>query len=285
MKRAKIIFSALIILFTLITIFENSTYTVTGYKVDDTKLPAAFNNFKIVQISDLHDNFFDRDNHSLLNAVKSEKPDIIVITGDFVDKNSTDISSLLKFAKTLSSIAPCYFITGNHEAEFTQRMPYNELLRKLNDNGIITLDDDVKQIVRGDQHINIAGLSDPLFQEINNEEYMKPADYYAENYRKLDTTGWTVLLAHRPYEFETFASLKANLVLSGHEHGGQIRIPFLGGVFAPGEGFFPKYDSGVYRKNDTTMVVSRGLGNSVAPIRINNTPELTVIELSCGGKK
>lgn len=264
---------------TVCTLFQNLGFKVERYVVADKKLPESFNHFKIVQISDLHSCFFDKDNQSVLSAVRKQKPDIIAVTGDYVDKNTKDISSLLEFSKKLTKIADCYYITGNHEAEFCSRYGYNKFQRQLKDAGFIILENSYKKIERGGDSINIAGLSDPLFCEISEKKYTDPKRLYIDNFRKMNIDGYTVLLVHRPYEFETLSKLKVGVILAGHEHGGQIRIPVIGGLFAPGEGFLPKYEKGVFIKNGTAMVVSSGLGNGEAPIRINNTPEITVIEI------
>lgn len=278
-NRIKLIISILLIVFTLLTVFQNIDFEVTTYVIGDVNLPGSFDHFRIVQISDLHNCFYDKGNKSIIEAVRKEKPDIIAITGDYVDKSSKNIEELLKFSSELAKIADCYYVTGNHEAEYCIKANYKEYLKKLSSVGFIVIEDDFKVIKRGEDQINIAGLSDPLLQEVIDKKYTKTSEIYYDRYMDLDLTGYTVLLAHRPYDFKTFVKMKPNVILSGHEHGGQFRFPLIGGVFAPGEGFLPEYESGVYNEEITTMIVSRGLGNGEAPIRINNQPEITVIEL------
>ena len=278
-KYFKLFVSAFCIMFTVVTLFQNLNFKIENYKIMDSKLPENFDHFKIVQVSDLHSTFFDSNNKSVLKSIKEQNPDIIAITGDYVDKNTGDITALLEFSAELSKIADCYYITGNHEAQFCESYGYDKYLDKLRNAGFIILENDFVSLKRGNETINIAGLSDPLFREITDKKYTDPKKLYYDNYSKMGLDGYTILLVHRPYEFDTFLKMNVDIVLSGHEHGGQIRLPFIGGLFAPGEGLLPKYEKGAFKKGGTTMIVSSGLGNGEAPIRINNIPEITVIEI------
>ena len=279
MKKFKLALSVVVILFTVVTIFQNLTFTVTNYKIADSKLPDEFNGFRIVQISDLHNTFYDLNNKSLLMSISELNPDIIVITGDYMDKRSDSIDNLLEFTKEIVRIGDCYYVTGNHEASFCREYGYDKLMSQLEEIGVTTLENRYVVKTVGNNSITLAGLKDPLFREIDDKKFTSPAEIFENTLNQFDLSGYTILLSHRPYEFETYYKYKVNLVLSGHEHGGQFRFPFVGGIFAPGEGFFPKYESGVYLQNDTTMVVSRGLGNGEAPVRLFNQPELVFIEL------
>ncbi|MCQ2450759.1 MAG: metallophosphoesterase [Clostridia bacterium] len=276
-----LIISFLIISFTLVTVFENITFKVKNYTVIDKNLPKAFSGFKIVQISDLHNFCFDKDNKLLLKKVKEQKPDIIAITGDYIDDNKkyTDFASLVGFSKELLKIADCYFVSGNHEAVYGETKNYNTFVKLIKRAGITVLDNEMSEICKNGEKIDIIGLKDPLFTEIVDKKYTEIKIVYEDNLKKLKTDNYKILLSHRPSAFDIYNKYNANLVLSGHAHGGLINIPFVGGVFAPGEGFFPKYDKGEFKKDDTTMIVSGGLGGSKAYVRINNRPQLVVITL------
>lgn len=276
-KRILCLFS-LILLFivTQWIVWDNSTLETTSYTVKSKKLPSAFSGFRIAQISDLHNAEIGKGNTKLLKALQSEKPDIIVITGDFIDSRSTDPEVAVNFAKEAMKIAPCYYIPGNHEARVGEYITLKENLLKL---GVIVLEDEKVSLECEDHHITILSLSDPGFwspdQFVDRSATVKEkiADLKAEE------DGFCLLLSHRPEHFEDYVQCGIDLALTGHAHGGQFRIPLIGGFFAPNQGFFPKYDAGLFSKNETNMVVSRGLGNSIFPFRINNRPELVIVTL------
>ena len=167
-------------------------------------------------------------------------------------------------------IAQCYFVVGNHESRFEED-EYQSFEKRLLDFGVIVLHNETVNIERGVEKITVCGVDDPVLDE-NFSENLKNCAVNAN---------FTVLLSHRPESFDEYVENGYNLVLSGHAHGGQFRLPFLGGVFAPAQGAFPEYDSGMYTDGKTNMVVSRGIGNSLIPIRINNCPEIVIIDLKC----
>lgn len=203
------------------------------------------------------------------------------MTGDFIDSNRTDIETAINFIKQINRIAPIYFVSGNHEASISS---YLELKEKLEENNVIILDNKTAVLKVNEAEINLIGIEDPRMayeRAVPDSEIIKveldKADYHTDKY--------CVLLSHRPELFDTYAEKGLDLVLTGHAHGGQIRLPFIGGVIAPNQGFFPKYTSGIWEEEKTSMVVSRGIGNSVLPFRINNRPELVVITLKTGEEK
>ena len=269
------IFLLLAIFFTLWTIWGNLTVGVTKYSVGSSKVPESFDGFKVAVISDLHNAEFGKDNSDIVKKVKQQNPDIIAITGDFVDSNKTDIDLAVSLAKQLVEIAPCYYVIGNHEVWLFNR--YEELQQKLLDVGVIVLRNEVVEIKRNDEIIQIAGLDDP--------DYYNPDIYYHEgildkHLKEMNLTDdYCILLSHRPETFSVYVENNIDLVLAGHAHGGQFRIPFVGGYYAPNQGKWPKYDAGKFTEEFTTMVVSRGIGNSIVPIRINNRPEIVIVEL------
>lgn len=265
-----LLLAAAIILWLVITNIGIETTHVT---VNNKKIPQEFSGFKIAQVSDLHNR---KPWDKVTEAIEKEKPDIIVITGDLVDSSHTDFDAAAEFINSAVKIAPVYYVTGNHEAWLDN---FEEFEKRLADLGVNMLDNKNIQISKDGAKINLAGVKDPDFTERESFEGIQGA-IVTENLKSLlNHEYYNVVLSHRPELFKEYVNMQANLVLTGHAHGGQVRIPFVGGLIAPNQGFFPDYTEGIYSKNGTDMVVSRGLGNSVIPIRVNNTPELILITL------
>jgi len=241
------------------------------------RLPASFSGYRIAHVSDLHNTEFGEDNETLLQMLSESQPDIIVITGDLIDAQHTDIGIALSFTKEAMKIAPTYYVTGNHEASSSQ---YNTLKIGFKDAGVTVLEDEIIYLEQGNEVIALLGLSDPDFTIKGDLFGEVPAMVSTKLKNMLEQDKvYSVLLSHRPELFETYAACGVDLVLSGHAHGGQFRLPFVGGLIAPDQGLFPKYDAGLYINGNTNMIVSRGIGNSVIPIRFNNRPEIILIEL------
>ena len=274
-KRNVIIITISILLITLgIWIYlTNTNITTTKLTIKNEKIPKDFNNYKIVEIADLHNKDWK---DKLISKIEKEKPDIITITGDFIDSEHTNFEIALEFINKAKDIAPIYYVTGNHEAWIDN---YEELKKLLIEAGVHVLENENIFLNKNNSKINLVGLQDPDFIEKTNIKGIQDDIINKKLKPLLDSEYYNIVLCHRPELFETYVSLNVDLALTGHAHGGQIRIPFVGGLIAPNQGFFPKYVEGIYHKNNTDMVVSRGLGNSILPIRINNTPELIVIEL------
>lgn len=253
-------------------VWANKALQLTAYSVGSSRLPEGFEGFRIAHISDLHNAKMGKDNLKLLSMLQKAQPDIIVITGDMIDSRRTKPEISLRFAAEAVKIAPCYYVPGNHESRIPEYPAFREELSGL---GVTVLENRTTPILRNGQEIVIAGVLDPAFTEGKN------ADVMATQLSSLDTDdqAFRLLLSHRPELLDVYADSGADLVLTGHAHGGQIRLPFIGGVIAPNQGFFPKYDSGLYAKGHTTMLVSRGIGNSLFPLRINNRPEVLLITL------
>ncbi len=227
-------------------------------------------------MSDLHNAEFGEGNTILLQAISGATPDVIVITGDLVDSRHTDIGIALAFAEEAVQIAPVYYVTGNHEASLSQ---YTELKTSLEAVGVVVLEDDAIQLEYKGSYVTLIGLSDPNFTIKGDMFNEAPAMIGTKLNSLMDAeTGYTILLSHRPELFDTYVSCGIDLVFSGHAHGGQFRLPLIGGLVAPNQGFFPKYDAGLYTAGKTNMVVSRGIGNSIIPFRFNNRPEVVLVE-------
>lgn len=257
----------------------NNDLRLNEISVTSQTLPESFEGFRIAHVSDLHNASFGKDNERLLNMLRDAEPDMIAITGDMIDSYRTDIDVAVKFAEEAVKIAPCYYVAGNHESRISE---LGELLDGLSDAGVAILRDDTAELSQNDEHILIVGVDDPDFR---GADYLLGGDS-ADMDRRLKTlkyahsNGFTLLLSHRPELFETYVYNNMDIVLSGHAHGGQFRLPFVGGLYAPDQGLFPKYDGGVYTEGNTTMIVSRGVGNSLFPLRLFNNPEVILIELS-----
>lgn len=277
-KPKRVILVTLIVFFTIfsaITLWENITVGTTFFKITSDRLPASFNGFKIAQISDLHNAEFGQDHSEIIRILKEEKPQIIVITGDLIDSNHLDMDTAISFVQQAVTIAPCYYVTGNHEAWIKE--DYQKLEDRLLDSNVIILHDEVVIFERDSESIQLIGLDDPEFSD--QDSYIQQIVLSTKLSNLNLDNRFRLLLSHRPEAFDAYVDNNIDLVLSGHTHGGQFRLPFIGGVVAPNQGFFPKVDAGEYHQFNTTMIVSRGLGNSIIPIRINNRPEVVIVEL------
>lgn len=239
--------------------------------VIEKDLPEGCDGCTIAHISDLHNAAFGEKQESLLAAVKSVSPDFIAITGDLIDKRRRGMRNALNFIVGALRIAPVYYTTGNHESASSE---FAALQENLLTAGVRVLRDRAEQF--DSFGMTLIGLDDPGFhkKKIPKKEGIALT---AEKMKELAGEGFTVVLSHRPEYLPAYEG--ADLVLCGHAHGGQVRLPLIGGLYAPGQGVFPRYTSGAYRRGKTTMVVSRGLGNSRCPLRINNPPEIVAIRL------
>ena len=255
----------------------NTALEINEYKIVSNSVPQNFHGFRIAQVSDLHNAEFGEGNSKLLELLSRTDPDIIVLTGDLIDSRNTDIEIALAFAREAMKIAPVYFVSGNHEARVIE---YEDLKMGLAEAGVIVLENQKVEITREGESITLMGIDDPSFQESylfgDAEGVAKQA---IETLLRV-SDGYTVLLSHRPELFELYVETGMDLVFSGHAHGGQFRLPFIGGLVAPNQGFFPKYDAGLFSEENTTMIVSRGVGNSIVPLRFNNRPEIIVVMLN-----
>lgn len=258
----------------LIHCIQNTTVEVSRFTVESSRIPAEFDGYSIAQISDVHNARFGRDNEGVVSILENEKPDLIVVTGDLIDSDRMDVS--LELMEKISHIAPCYYVNGNHEARIGKT--YEVLEKKLKNMGVHVLCNQNQEIKRGLGKIWITGLQDPDFED--NEEL--PSERIIDrNLKKLKPNhyDYQIVLSHRPEVFQVYVKNKCDLVFTGHTHGGQIRIPGIGAVAVPDQKIFPVYDQGMFRQNQTYMIVSRGLGTSVIPVRLNCRPEIVIANL------
>lgn len=265
---------AVLVLTTAYLVWQNNAIVVSSSDYCSSRIPAAYDDFKIVQISDLHNKTFGKGQSKLLGEVESLSPDIIVITGDLIDRRRFDLEAAMCFIDGAVKIAPTYYVSGNHEAWSRQ---WSEISRELIAAGVHIMDDSADELTKDGETIQILGLSDPGFRITefpagNTEEQLKQWSGIDE---------FKILLTHRAELFDLYSKNNIDLIFTGHAHGGQLRIPFIGGVFSPHQGLLPEYSIGNYCAGSSTMYVSRGLGNSVFPFRINNRPEIVAITLKC----
>ena len=255
---------------------DNTNLEITEYYVSSSMISDSFDCFEIAQISDLHNTEFGEENKKLIELLSEVEPDMIVLTGDLIDSRQTDIEIALDFASKAVQIAPVYYVSGNHEARVPE---YAELKMGLTEAGVTVLENQKVQITRDGESITLMGIQDPSFRTDYLFGDAESVSSQAITSLQNEFDGFTVLLSHRPELFDLYVDTGVDLVFSGHAHGGQFRLPFVGGLVAPNQGLFPKYDAGQFIKENTTMIVSRGVGNSIIPLRINNPPEIVVVEL------
>lgn len=267
---------------------SNNSLSAQHYTVSSEKIPKEFHDKKIIFISDLHNNQLGKGNKTLLALIKQEAPDYVFVGGDMLvskRKNHSEQASL--FMQKLASGYTVYCGNGNHEARLLwkeDKCPeagdiYRNYIRGIKKAGVHHLYNETMKIEEEGSHIYISGL------EIGERFYDKlkyqtmPVDYMKNRLGECEEDSFHVLLAHNPAYFETYAAWGADLTLSGHVHGGIMRLPFLGGVIAPSYELFPKYDAGLFRIGKKHMIVNVGLGSHSIKIRLFNPPKIDVITL------
>ncbi|WP_338066528.1 metallophosphoesterase [Pueribacillus theae] len=267
----------LILFFALFLYANNNIITINKEEIHLKDLPEDFDGMRIVHLSDLHDAAFGERQNRLLKKVRNAEPDFIFFTGDLVDRNRYRLENSLHLIDGLLEIAPVYYVTGNHEISANKVEDITEILEE---RGVIVLRNHVQLIKKGNSTIAIGGIDDPLMRisELEDEKTITSTNI-EKAFTGIPEGTFALLLSHRPEQMEAYVEKEMNVVFSGHAHGGQVRIPLVGGLVAPGQGLFPKYTSGIYSAGETHMVVNRGLGNSLFPFRIFNFPEVIVVTL------
>ena len=279
-KRRALTFAALIVLALLGAGMLLSKYglEVTRLELDFESLPEGFDGFRIVQLSDLHGSRFGEGNARLIEKVRAEEPELIALTGDFLDEGKTEreLPELEALVRELAAIAPVYFVSGNHDWASGEAYTLFETLEAA---GAVCLRNEYLRLERGGDSIVLAGVDDP-----NGPAEMAEPDEFAAALRKEAPEDFVLLLAHRAYWAEKYPELDVDLILCGHTHGGIVRLPLVGGLAASNMGLFPEYDAGLFELPGYMLFISRGLGNSVSLPRFLNTPEIVSITLRSGGK-
>ena len=279
------------------TLWADTAVMIHEMTVKKDRIPQSFSGLRITQISDFHNSVCGEKKEKLIRLVKKSAPDLIFITGDLIDSRHTDTETAADFIERIVSEAPVYYVPGNHESRIPDA--YRELKKSMKASGVHILQHEAEYIEKDGEKIQIIGVNDPDFhadrhgsggisrksglkEEILSREQQRAqnaACIFEEVSRLRDEEFFTVLLSHRPELFETYVRCGIDFVFSGHAHGGQFRLPLAGGLFAPGQGFFPAYDGGLYERKETSMIVSRGIGSSVIPLRFNNRPEIVAAEI------
>ena len=244
---------------------------ISRYEVKSQKLPESFDGFKIVQLSDLHGAEFGEDGMGLVEKVKELEPDIIALTGDFVTDEG-DLAAVEKLAARLAELCPVYFISGNHEFGSGLAVKVRNILERA---GVKYLSNEYLTISRGEDGILLGGVEDPLAYA----DMLSP-DELAQKMNDAAPDAFKILLGHRNYWMTEYPELPVDLIFCGHAHGGLIRIPGVGGLIGTDRRLFPDFDAGQFNNGRYTLIVSRGLGNSVSIPRIFNRPEIVCVELS-----
>lgn len=261
--------------------YQNNKISITNLKVKSN----VNKNMRIAQISDLHSKEFGRDNNTLYKVIMDQKPDIIVATGDLIDSNMKRINEIIEFCSRLNNKIPVYYILGNNEMRCSR---VKEIVEKLKEKNINVLENEISKIKIKGNIINILGLAEKrvdkgemFYSKVNSRYKVENVEVLFKRLEKLE--GIKIVLSHYPENFESVGNYSYNkynfdIMFSGHAHGGQFILPVLGGIFAPGQGLFPKYYKGVYGEKNK-LVVSRGLGNSGFPLRLFNRPDIVVVDI------
>ena len=247
--------------------YENHHLVVTTYTYQDEKVDDNLAGYRIVQISDLHNAKFGQDNKNLLVKISELQPDMIVITGDLVDSNHTNIHTSIDFVKQAVRISDVYYVTGNHEYWLTNQERI-ELLEGIENAGAVVLSNESVDISYGGSEFTLIGLEDNSLADDTLNALVK----------EVSDDQLCVLLAHEPQYYMNYANAGVDMVFSGHAHGGQFILPFIGPLVAPDQGFCPQFTSGEHHEKETTMYISRGLGNSIIPVRLFNNPEIVCVD-------
>lgn len=295
-KRGLIILTvifAIIIGLLALTWSSNTHLTKTKYEVTSDKLPSEFDGYKMIQISDLHDKEFGDNNENLFKLVEKESPDVIVTTGDMLNSTDTpeDYQMAIDILGQLVNNYDVYYIDGNHETAMNviNSDYYKQWITSIDKVGVKILDNEKTVLKHNGASIDLYGLW------YNGRYYNNMGDESAEKYYldvehienligSPDSSRFNLLLSHNPVYFDVYANWGADLTLTGHMHGGVIRIPFKGGLISPERVYWPEYDAGEFKTisdsgNESTMIVNRGLGNGNAGYRFFNWPDVSVITL------
>lgn len=244
---------------------------ISRYEVKSQKLPESFDGFKIVQLSDLHGAEFGEDGMELVEKVKELEPDMIALTGDFVTDEG-DLAAVEKLAARLVKLCPVYFISGNHEFGSGLAVKVRNILERA---GVKYLSNEYLTISRGEDGILLGGVEDPLAYA----DMLSP-DELAQKMNDAAPDAFKILLGHRNYWMTEYPELPVDLIFCGHAHGGLVRIPGVGGLIGTDRRLFPDFDAGQFNNGRYTLIVSRGLGNSVSIPRVFNRPEIVCVELT-----
>lgn len=312
--KTTFIIIAILLFIYIINVLINKNVYITQYKISSNKLPIEFDGYKIVQLTDIHSIRDEKQKESLTNKVKSLNPDVICITGDLIDSPyyleenakyeageiSAPDSKTIDFVEELVDITEVYFIYGNHEMMLLDDPENNIFKTSLEILGVKILNNKIDYISIADKKIQITGIQDPatLYKDKkyayvgeNNQDKVKQilddlkvnkkvnSEIDNNNNDNNSESLYHIILSHRPEYFDLYSGYDIDLLLSGHTHGGVVVLPVIGGLYAHPQGFFPKYTSGLYEKDNFKMIIGRGIGYSGIKLRIFNPPEINEIIL------
>lgn len=256
-------------------IYCDNNIKVTNYIVTNTKSDAKLH---FVILSDLHNKEFGKNNDDLIKIVKEQNPDFIAVCGDMIVRGNTDTSIAKKALTKLKDIAPTYCCLGNHERDMSDQIDFGT---EISATGAVLLDNSSVEFTKDGQTVLIGGLSDFPYYEYNAPDYDTHERYFWELFTEQAKSRFSILLHHQPeYIAELSRDTEIDIIACGHTHGGQIQIPFAGGLVAPNQGLFPKYDRGEYDLGGTKMIVTTGLGNNIPIPRINNQAEICTVSVN-----
>jgi len=244
--------------------YERYSVAVTEYRVSIANLPKEFEGFTILHLTDLHSKRYGREQKTLLDLIHQFSFDMVALTGDFIDKDNADFTAARELIQGLRP-KPIFFVSGNHEwrYQFHIREP-------LINEGVHVLQNEAYTYSIGNSHIWIVGVNDPY---THRDDLSKATGRISDQAPK-------ILLAHAPDILTKAAGDDIELVLAGHTHGGQIRLPLLGAIYVPGQALFPKYDYGEFQYKNTSMIINCGLGESTHfPFRFCSRPEIVLVKL------
>lgn len=283
-KRYQVLLGLLILIVLVIAgeIWVSANWlTVNHYEFATEK---AENDVRLVVLSDLHDREFGKDNKRLIEKVREQNPDAILMAGDFLNKSSDDSEIPCKLIEEISEVAPVYFSLGNQEEEYI-RTKDEELIAKLESAGAVVLEEDYKDIEIKGTPIRLGGMYAYAFGtnaksgENEGAEIAKETGMFLKEFQNTDRI--KIMMAHRPDSFifgDAASYWDVDLVVSGHNHGGQVVVPFKGGLYAGDQGWFPKYVHGMYQKDKIQLFISSGLGSDRQKVpRFHNIPEIAVV--------
>lgn len=281
-KKIKIFLGVLaaLIIISLISIWLSYNWlTVSNFTVKSSRINQPF---RIVLLSDLHNHEFNDENKRLIEKVKKQSPNLIILDGDMINRDSKNASVAVNLIKSLKGIAPVYYSLGNHEIDYIKKTGHSDLIQTLETAGTTVLNNRILDIKIKGNSIRLGGLYEYGFEtSMQSDEENKRAISYLEKYT--DTQNYMIMCAHRPdsfYSWNMADKWGIDLVLSGHLHGGQVIIPGIGGLYSQLEKFFPKYDYGQYKLEKSDMIITRGLSSNpkILP-RFNNPPEIAVVDV------
>lgn len=292
-KRYRFLILFIFVASILWNVYWNNDIVLHTYTCQNPDIPEAFKGYRIVQLTDVHSVRNEKQGNLIYDRVVSQKPDLICITGDLVDSTYYAEHGVageqytLQLLQKLVALAPTYFVYGNHEMILLDDPVNNPFKLAVEELGVQIINNEVVTLTAadGESRILLGGIQDPstlykdyryAFLDSNGERMEAMLDWVSVGVRNED---FMILMSHRPEYLEMYDQYPVDVCLTGHAHGGQFRIPFVGGLYAPGQGFFPKYTAGLHRTSDLEMYIGTGIGNSVIPVRIFNPPEIVTVIL------